>query len=287
MMNKNLLGWINGFVGMLFFSGSMPATRVAVLELDPLFVTVARASIAGFLALAILVAGRERLPTLRQAVSLAAVALGVVLGFPLFSALALQTMTSAESMVFLGLLPLATSLSAVLRAGERPRAAFWAFALLGAVMVTGFAFSEASTVPLRGALYMIAAIVVCGLGYAEGAVLSRSLGGMAVICWALVISLPVMLLVLPFVWPEAPGAVHAAAWWGLAYIAVFSMLVGFIFWYRGLALAGISAVGQLQLLQPFFGLLLAVALLREPFQWSMVVIMIAAAVCVMGARRTA
>lgn len=286
-MNKTLLAWINGFVGMLIFSGSMPATRVAVLELDPLFVTVARASIAGLLALVILVIWRQPLPTRAQGVSLVVVALGVVLGFPLFSALALQTMTSAESMVFLGLLPLATSLFGVLRGGERPSAVFWAFALIGAVLVTGFAFSKASTVPLTGALYMIAAIVVCGLGYAEGAVLSRRLGGLAVICWALVIALPVMLGVIGFVWPATPGVVHAVAWIGLAYVSLFSMLIGFIFWYRGLAMGGISTVGQLQLLQPFFGLLLAATLLSESFQWSMVVVMIAASLCVVGARRSA
>lgn len=286
-MNKTLLGWINGFVGMLIFSGSLPATRVAVLELDPLFVTVARASIAGVLALAILAILRQRLPARAQQASLVVVSLGVVLGFPLFSALALQTMTSAQSMVFLGLLPLATSLFAVLRGGERPRAVFWGFALLGAVMVTGFAFSKASTVPLAGALYMIAAIVVCGLGYAEGAVLSRRLGGLAVICWALVIALPVMLGAIGFVWPAAPQAVHAVAWMGLVYVSLFSMLIGFIFWYRGLAMGGISTVGQLQLLQPFFGLLLAATLLSESFQWSMVIVMIAAALCVVGARRSA
>lgn len=285
-MDKTLLGWINGFVGMLIFSASMPATRVAVLELDPMFVTVARASIAGVLALAILVIWRQRLPTRAQGRSLVVVALGVVLGFPLLSALALQTMTSAQSMVLLGLLPLATSLFAVVRGGERPRAAFWGFALLGAVMVTGFAFSKASTVPLVGALYMLAAIVVCGLGYAEGAVLSRSLGGMAVICWALVIALPVMLGVIGFVWPVAPAQVHAVAWVGLVYIALFSMLIGYIFWYRGLAMGGTSMVGQLQLLQPFFGLLLAATLLGEPFEWPMVIVMIAAALCVVGARRS-
>ena len=98
-------GWINGLIGVLIFSGSLPATRVAVQELDPTFLTVARASIAGLLALCLLLASGERRPTRQQLLPLVVVALGVVLGFPLLTALALQYVTSAHSIVFLGLLP--------------------------------------------------------------------------------------------------------------------------------------------------------------------------------------
>lgn len=98
---------------------------------------------------------------------------------------------------------------------------------------------------------MLLAVLICGLGYAEGAKLSRTLGGWQVICWALVLALPVM---------APPGVAMGAllvrrhqrpCLVRLAYISVFSMLIGFVFWYRGLALGGIAAVGQLQLLQPF------------------------------------
>jgi len=131
----------------------------------------------------------------------------------------------------------------------------------------------------------IVAIVVCGLGYAEGARLSRRLGGSQVICWALVISLPVM---APLAWwlrPASLAAVGAASWWGLAYVSLFSMLIGFVFWYRGLALGGIAGVGQLQLLQPFFGFVLAALLLHETVPPAMIAVSVVVIACVAGARR--
>ena len=134
---------------------------------------------------------------------------------------------------------------------------------------------------------MIGAIVVCGLGYAEGAKLSRRLGGWQVISWALVLSLPLtaglMLLNLPASW----SGIGTPAWLSLAYVSLFSMLIGFVFWYRGLALGGIAGVSQLQLLQPFFGLMLAALLLNEAVGWGMVAVNVAVIACVAGAKRFA
>ena len=134
-MDKMANGWINGFIGILIFSGSLPATRVAVMGFDPVFLTVARAAIAGLLALCLLLAFKEKRPERRHIISLAIVALGVVVGFPLLTALALRHITSAHSIVFIGLLPLATAIFGVLRGGERPRPAFWLFSGLGSLFV--------------------------------------------------------------------------------------------------------------------------------------------------------
>lgn len=211
----------------------------------------------------------------------------MVVGFPLLTALALQHVTSAHSIVFIGLLPLATAIFGVLRGGERPRPAFWIFSALGSVLVAGFALLQGGAGSLLGDALMLAAITVCGLGYAEGAKLSRTLGGWQVISWALVLSLPVMLALAVFTLPPALGAISAPAWISLGYLSLFSMLIGFVFWYRGLALGGIAAVGQLQLLQPFFGLALAATLLHEPVTWSMLLVTLAVIACVFGARRFA
>ena len=132
---------------------------------------------------------------------------------------------------------------------------------------------------------MFGAIVICGLGYAEGARLSRRLGGWQVICWALVVSLPVSLGLAAALHPVSVAAIPASAWIGLAYVSLFSMLIGFIFWYRGLALGGIAAVGQLQLVQPLFGLIIAAALLGETVSWAMVAITAAVLLCVAGAKQ--
>ncbi len=286
-MDKTAGGWLNGFLGVLIFSGSLPATRVAVADFDPIFLTVARAAIAGALALVLLLAFREKRPGREDMVSLIITALGVVVGFPLLTALALQHITSAHSIVFIGLLPLATAVFGVLRGGERPRPMFWLFSGLGSAFVVGFAVSRGGGATSIGDLLMLAAIVVCGLGYAEGAKLSRKLGGWQVISWALVLSLPVMVLAACLTMPSSLAGIAEPAWLGLAYVSLFSMLIGFVFWYRGLSQGGIAAVGQLQLLQPFFGLVLAATLLHETIDPSMVAVTVAVVACVVGAKRFA
>ena len=280
-------GWLNGMLGVVIFSGSLPATRLALRDFDPLFLTVARASIAGLLALAIVMLRRERWPQGAQWRSLVVVAIGVVVGFPLLTALALQHVTSAHSIVFIGLLPLATALFGVLRAGERPRTAFWVFSLIGSALVAGFALREGVSAAPMGDALMLLAIALCGLGYAEGGRLARTLGGWQVISWALVLSLPLMLLASLWWWPARLGAVSMPGWLSLAYVALFSMFLGFVFWYRGLAQGGIAAVGQLQLLQPLLGLVLAAALLHEQVSAAMLMVTLAVVLCVAGAKKFA
>ncbi|NIX77411.1 DMT family transporter [Microvirga terricola] len=286
-MDRTTDGWGSGLLGVVIFSGSLPATRVAVGDFSPLFLTSARAVIATLLAATLLIALRQARPARGDLGSLAIVALGVVVGFPLLTALALQHITSAHSIVFIGLLPLATAIFGVLRGGERPKPAFWLFSCLGAATVAGFAFVTSGGGSLTGDLLMIAAIVVCGLGYAEGATLSRRLGGWQVISWALLLALPMMAILTLVTMPDSWNGIGIPAWLGLAYVSIFSMLVGFIFWYRGLALGGIAGVGQLQLLQPFFGLTLAGLLLHEPVAWTMIAVTGFVVLCVAGAKRFA
>jgi drug/metabolite transporter (DMT)-like permease len=286
-MDRTTEGWICGFLGVLIFSGSLPATRVAVSGFDPLFLTLARATIAGLLGVMLLVGLRQKRPARDDYAPLAIVSLGVVVGFPLLTALALQHITSARSIVFIGLLPLATAVFGVIRNGERPRAAFWVFSILGGALVSGYALIHGDATSSAGDALMLGAIVLCGLGYAEGAKLSRKLGGWQVISWALALSLPAtaggLLVALPPVWSD----VSLPAWLSLAYVSLFSMLIGFVFWYRGLALGGIAGVGQLQLLQPFFGLTLSALLLKETVGWSMIAVTVAVILCVAGAKRFA
>ncbi|RVD12086.1 MULTISPECIES: DMT family transporter [unclassified Mesorhizobium] len=286
-MDKTASGWMNGFIGVLIFSGSLPATRVAVRDFDPTFLTSARAAIAGLLGLALLLLFRQKRPERGDLLSLVIVALGVVVGFPLLTALALKHVTTAHSIIFVGLLPLATAIFGVLRGGDRPRPAFWLFSCIGSALVAGFALTQGVTASPVGDGLMLAAIIACGLGYAEGAALSRKLGGWQVICWALVLSLPIMLVLTLMTMPPSFEGVGVSAWIGLAYVSLFSMLIGFVFWYRGLAQGGIAAVGQLQLLQPFFGLALAATLLHEQVSPLMVVVTLGVVLCVVGAKRFA
>ena len=252
-----------------------------------MFLTSARAGLAALLGGIFLFAFRQPLPERRDILPLAIVAIGGVIGFPLLTALALQHITAAHSIVFIGMLPLATAIFGVARGGERPHAPFWLFSIIGAAAVAGFALYGSGGGTLVGDLLMVAAILVCGLGYAEGATLSRRLGGWQVISWPLILSLPMMGILSLLTFPETFTNVTVRGWISLGYVSIFSMLVGFIFWYRGLALGGIAGVGQLQLLQPFLGFLLAAIFLDEPIAWTMIISTVIVVACVASAKRFA
>jgi drug/metabolite transporter (DMT)-like permease len=279
--------WLDGLIGVTIFSASLVATRAALSGMDALFLSAARATLAGIAGAAALLVLGERRPRAADLPALAIVALGVVVGFPVLTAFALKTVGAAHGTVFVGLLPLATALFGALRSGERPSAAFWILSLMGALVTVGFAARGLDGPPGPGDALMLAAILVCGLGYAEGAVLARRLGGWQVIAWATVLSLPLSLPLALLLRPADPGAIPIPAWAGLAYVALFSMLIGFVFWYRALARGGIAAIGQLQLLQPFLGLAIAALVLGERIERAMVGAALAVVACVALARRFA
>jgi drug/metabolite transporter (DMT)-like permease len=290
--NHRLAGMIHGAIGMAIFAGSLPATRVAVLGLDPIFLTAGRAAGAGILAVLLLAATRQKLPARADVLPLLVVAGGVVLGFPLLTALALQSVPSAHAIVFVGLLPLVTSLFAVMRAAEKPRAPFWLWAMAGSAAVCVYALWHSPMGSQGGGfaapdLLMLAAIVVCGLGYAEGSRLSKRIGSWQVICWALVLSLPVSLTATLATLPEDLRLVAAPAWIGFAYVTLFSMFIGFFFWYRGLLLGGIARVSQIQLFQPFLGLALAALVLGETVSPDIAIVALVIGLCVWQARKHA
>jgi drug/metabolite transporter (DMT)-like permease len=285
--DQALQGWINGFIGVLLFSGGMPATKLAIMEMSPIFVTIARAGIAGVLALSVLLIFKEKRPAKDQIFPLILVSMGCVIGFPLLSAMALQYLTSAHSIVFLGMLPLMTALFGVFRGGERPHPIFWFFSILGSLLVIGYAFLQGISASPIGDVLMLLAVILCGMGYAEGAKLSKTLGGWQVISWALVLALPLMLPLFFIYFPENIETVSFQGWFGLGYISLFSMFIGFIFWYKGLAQGGITTVGQLQLLQPFFGLALASYFLHEQVSMGMLGVTIGVILCVAGTKKFA
>ena len=259
----DLAGLVFGALGVLSFSLTLPATKLAVADLDGTVVGLGRALIAAALAVLVLLVRREPLPAREHFWGLVIVGAGVVVGFPLLSAWAIERVDAAHGAVLTGLLPLATALMATVRAGERPSLAFWLVSLAGLAAVLLFATSMGGGAPQAADLLLLAAVAAAGLGYAEGGRLARALGGWQVICWALLLSAPV--LTIPVGLGIAAHGLSAGplAWLGFAYVSVVSMFLGFFAWYRGLALGGIARVGQLQLAQPVLTLAWSVLLLGE------------------------
>jgi drug/metabolite transporter (DMT)-like permease len=281
--------WI-GLLGVTLFAATLPMTKLAVgtaadPQLTPWFITFGRAAVAGLLSILYLL--RQylrrlepdlvsksdksiilRLPNAAEWALLAFTACGVVVGFPLFMSLALQHVPSTHGAVVTGLLPLSTAVIAALWFRQKPSAGFWLCAVLGTLLVLGFmvmrSFDGSGHLSLHLAdVFLLLAMLSASLGYIGGVRLTPSLGAERVICWVLVLSLPIT---VPMTWLNLPtnlAAIHTSSWWAFAYVAVFSMWLGFFAWYRGLALGGAVRVSQVQLVQPFLSLLFAVPLLGE------------------------
>ena len=291
------LGWLLGALGVLVFALTIPMTRLAsgtlaAPQLSATFVAIGRAALGGLLALAWLAATRAPWPRPAQWRQLGLTSLGVVFGFPFFLGLAVQRVDAAHASVVAGLLPIATALigAAVMR--QRPSRGFWACALLGTGLVVGFAFWKggAALQPADGLLLL--AVAWGGFGYVMGARLSAPKGDghapmppQQVISWVLVGCLPVT---LPVAWASAPTAPVAwSAWGGFVYVSVFSVWLGFFAWYRGLQLGGMMRVSQIQLLQPFLSMFLAVPLLGEALDGMTVAFSLAVMATVFLSRRMA
>jgi drug/metabolite transporter (DMT)-like permease len=278
-------GLLLGSLGIVGFSFSLPATRLAVADLDPWLVAFGRATVAAGLAAIYLLATRAPRPTRDQARSLAIVAAGVVVGFPLLTSLALEVQTAAHGAVVIAILPAATAVAAVKRAHEHPSRAFWLAASAGLVAVLAFVLTQGVSGLQAGDLFLLAAVVLCAIGYAEGGALSRTLGGPTTICWALVLSAPLTLAVTGAAIGLTGLHAGATAWLGFAYVAVVSMFLGFFAWYAGLARGGVARIGQVQLAQPVLTLGWSAALLGEDVGVATLLTALAVLACVAATQR--
>lgn len=261
--DAEVIGLGYGFLGVLGFSLTLPATRVAVAELDPIIVGLGRAIVAAILAIIILWATHQPKPAQKHWGSLIIVAGGVILGFPLLSAWAMQQLPATHGAVVLAVMPLATALAGTVQVGERPSRRFWLASIAGSCTVIIFAIFSGAGQMQSADLVLIGAGIAAAIGYAEGGKLAQVLGGWQVISWALVIAAPV--LSLPLFWAVLQHGLVASpsAWLGFGYVSIVSQFLAFFAWYHGLAIGGVARVGQMQLFQPFLTILGSAIFLHE------------------------
>jgi drug/metabolite transporter (DMT)-like permease len=272
-------------VGVFGFSLTLVATRAAVPELGGAFVGAARSVLAGILAALVLAVRRQAFPR-GALLRLWLVALGVVFGFPLTTAIALRTVPASHATVLIGLVPMATAVYAILRNRERPAPEFWVAAVAGAVGVLLFARTQTALSVSGADAWLLAAVACAALGYTEGALLARELGGVTVISWALVLALPVNVAIAAYDWPSRPlASVSNAALLGLGYVSLVSMYLAMVAWYRGLSLGSVARGSQIQLVQPVLGLFWAWALLGEAVAGTTLLAACFVVLCAVRARR--
>lgn len=261
--HSETVGLLYGLLGVIAFSGTLPATRIAVTNLDPTFVGLGRALVAALLAAVLLRITKQPIPPRKYWRSLAIVAAGVIVGFPLLSAWAMHKLPASHGAIVIGILPLGTAIAGALRAGERPSSGFWVASILGSAAVVSFAVITGNGTIQFADIALVGAVISAALGYAEGGKLARKLGGWQVICWSLVLAAPILTVPIAFVVLQHGVSASPYAWLGFGYVSVVSMFLGFFAWYHGLAIGGIVRVGQVQLLQPFLTIFFSALLLGE------------------------
>ncbi|WP_134114422.1 DMT family transporter [Kribbella kalugense] len=279
-------GTIAALVGVGLFSLSFPATVWATRGMGPWTATGTRGTLAGVLAAGFLLALRVKRPDRRDLPGLLIVAGGCVIGFPLLTTLALQTSTTAHSAVVVGLLPIATaSASAAMTRRRLPRM-FWIAAIVGAAAVVAFTISQHHGGMSIADLYLLASLVVCSLGYAEGGRLSAHLPGWRVIAWAVVLALPISAAITLIAVPHERFDPTPSSLVGLAYIAAISQLGGFVVWYRGMGIIGVAKASQLQLAQPLLTLVWSVLLVNEQLPVTAPITAIVVLLCIVVTQRS-
>ena len=262
-LSNETKGMLIGVIGITMFSLTLPFTQMAVKEMSPFFVAFSRATIAGFCALILLILGKYKLPTKNQIKRLIIIAIGIVYGFPIFTSMAMTTLPSSHSGIVLGILPLTMSVLAAIRYKEKASLAYWITSIIGASLVITYAFIDNNGFLIKEDLWLLFAILFVSVGYSEGGNLSKEMGSIAVVSWALVLTLPFNIIATYFFYETSFSSVSLQALISLSYVGLFSMYIGFFFWYKGIAIGGISRVGQVQLIQPFLTIVAAFFLTNE------------------------
>ncbi|MFJ7951422.1 DMT family transporter [Lysinibacillus sp. NPDC096418] len=281
MERREKFGLFLGLVGVICFSLTLPSTSIAVEYFGTTVVGLGRTVVAAILVAVVLIVKKEKLPTARQFKSLIIVAVGAVLGFPLLTSWAMESLPVSHGAVELALLPLATAGFALLRAGETPSIKFWISSIIGSLAVIMYALHLGFGQLQFADLALLAAVILLGLSYAEGGILAKELGSWQVIAWAIMIWAP--FFIIPVGLQLTTEMLHAPmqAWVSFIYLAVVSQFLAYVAWYSGMAMGGIARVSQIQYLQPFLMILFATLFLDESITWFTLVIAVIVVISVL------
>jgi drug/metabolite transporter (DMT)-like permease len=253
-----------GLVGVLMFSLTLPMTRLAVRQIDPVWLALARCTVAALIGGCALAWLKVPFPARPLWPKVFWTIVGVIFGFPIFSSISMKYTDVSHGAVLVGMLPLSTAVVVTFFSSEKPSPKFWLSAFAGSALVVGFALWQSKGALQIGDLAMFAAVLAAGVGYALGGKLAQAIGGWQAISWSLVCALPLVMIGMILLGLARGGiaesvTVNGIDWrsiswqnWGcFAYVAVFSQLIGFFFWYGGMAIGGVARVSQVQLLQLF------------------------------------
>ncbi|MHC8336760.1 DMT family transporter [Pseudomonas sp. HLT2-19-2] len=267
--NQDMQAYFLGLISVAAFAMTLPAAKILAGDLSALQVGFFRSVLAAFAAIPFLILGRATLPNRSQIKRMLLTSTGIVYGFPILTALGMQYVPVSHGGVVLAALPLSTAIFGTLITGTRPSKMFWLVSSLGFLVVMTYTVINSNVEDIYiGDLALLGAVLLAGFGYAQGGALSKELPGWQVMCWTLVISLPVLLPVSLWLYDgETIANLPVQGVAALLFLALVNSLLGFFSWNRALALGGIQRISQLQLLQPFFTFAFSIWLMGELWNW--------------------
>lgn len=292
LSNENK-GFIFGFIGILIFSLTPPATKIALgfnnNALTPEFITFGRSALAGTLSLIYLFSSKKKIPNIKYFFNILIIAISLTVGFPLFLSLGLTHSTSTHAAVILTLMPLITAMFASFYFKKKASLGFWICAIIGCLVVIIYTLIRGRTddgfieLSYADILFFISAIAGAA-GYVFGAKLTKIMGSVDVISWALAFAFPFHLILAIYYFPTKE--ITMISWLGFLYVSLFSQWIGFFAWYKGLNLGGSVRVSQIQLLMPFLTFIFSIFLLNEILDFSTIFFSLAAVLIIYISKKT-
>ena len=305
--------FIIGFLAILLFAGTIPATKLVLEIYSPLHVTALRASCATLFAIIFFIYIKLKNLQKRDCMSLKnsarfkvneiyellVIGLLIVFGFPGAVAFALAEVSSAYTAVILSMLPLCLSAAAVIMAKEKPPLLFWFYSFAAAALVGIFMVNEYTMgVSLHkldikrfvlGNFWLFVACICAAVGYTKSASLNKKISGFSIISWSLCLTSPISFLLSFLLWPKnhsIQNAIeHSGSLLGIIYLGLLSMFIGNCLWSIALSRGGIAKIGQIQFLQPFITIFISYWLLSELIKKEMIFFACAVTVVVILGQR--
>jgi drug/metabolite transporter (DMT)-like permease len=281
LSNENK-GFIYGFVGILIFSITPVATKIALgqnnSQFSAEFITFGRSTLAGFLSFLYLLTFKKKIPQKKDLLNFSIIALCLSVAFPLALSFGLIYSTSIHAGVILAFLPLATAIFASFYFKQKASKSFWLCAFFGSIIVVIYILlhNENSNTTFEISHYDILfciAVIAAAVGYNFGAKLTKVMAAPEVISWALVLAMPFHFGFAIYYFPKTE--INIISWIGFLYVAIFSQWIGFFAWYKGLDLGGAVRVSQIQLLMPFFTFAFSIYILGETLDFLTIIFSVA------------
>ena len=229
---------------VLVWGGSYSAIRIALAGLLPVEIAVLRYFVAAIVSVIYLVVVRPRMPSTTALLRLATTGVLYVVGFAVLLNSGQETVSAAVASFIVGTSPVMIAIIAVVMLGEPFGRISWLGALISFAGIGLIALASGHSFSLEvGVLLVLGAALAASVASTLQKPLLKQFSALGLTAWIMILG------VVPLL-PVVPGAVLALAesqaevLWAVAFLAVFSTIVGYVTWSIALQRMPASRAGS-------------------------------------------